>query len=430
MKSIFISLIFFTFYSENVFSIESFDLKKAIIYASTHSPEFDTLKRQQNISELEQRSAKARMLPSLDLSAIHGIQDTSPRTKTGPWGSQFNLGLTESLYDNGITRTNIQIATLVNNQANINYKDQKNNLNLAIVTQFLIHSLNVKLFEIQEKQFKFVNIQFGLISKDYHQGIKTKNDFLRFKTQVNRSEIDLINAKNTIEKSKQELQRLIGIDFQSSQIVDFSPLSLESVNFEINYNSINLENHLQLQSAQIQKEINQLNFELVARKNLPEVTISSGVNYGSSNYLRTGQSVSDNAQVGWNALLTVKYNFFDWGIRERDKAVALQKKLIQNNELDTKLLLLKSTINQLKINILKIQKNYQLSKELLSMEKNNIDFIEREYRNGKIQYLDLVTGLNNYSDAQIKFYTAASDLEIARYTMLFHQGKLDEELSK
>ncbi|MEK6626691.1 MAG: hypothetical protein AABY86_17110, partial [Bdellovibrionota bacterium] len=73
---------------------------------------------------------------------------------------------------------------------------------------------------------------------------------------------------------------------------------------------------------------------------------------------------------------------------------------------------------------------YELARELLSLEKNNIDFIEREYRNGKIQYLDLVIGLNDYSDAQIKFYTSASDLQTARYTVLYHQGKLYEELLK
>ncbi len=410
--------------------IESFDLKKAISFAIDNSPAFDSLKRQLNISQLDEKSAEARLLPSLDLTATHGILDSSPRATVSPWDSEFNLGLTESLYDNGVTRTNSRIATLSRKQAELNFEDQKNKISLDIASQFLLYSLNVKLVEIQEKQFKLVSKQYDTISKDYYQGIKTKKDFLRFKTQVSRGEIDLVTAKSTVEKSKQELQRLIGIGIKSNSQIEFVPISLDLVKNEVPESSLNIENHLQYRAAQVQKEANQLSADIIGRKNLPEWFLTTGVNYTSSNYIGTGQSFSDNARTGWNALLTVKYNFFDWGIRSRDKEVALQKSIIQSNDLDSNLLLLKSSLNQLKINVRQIQKNFGLAKELLALEKNNIDFIEREYRNGKVQYLDLITGLNNLSDAEIKFYSAVSDLQTTRHTLLYHQGKLYEELLK
>lgn len=409
---------------------ERFDLKKAITFAIETSPTFDSIKRQLNISQLDEKSAEAKLLPSLDLTAIHGIFDTSPRTTTSPWNSEFNLGITESLYDNGVTRTNSKIATLNKKQAELNFEDQKNKVSLDIVSQFLTYSLNVKLLEIQEKQFKLISRQYETISRDYYQGIKTKKDFLRFKTQVSRGEINLVAAKGTVEKSKQELQRLIGINLKSNSEIAFIPISLETVKNEIPDSTLNIENHLQYRAAQIQKETNQLNADLISRKNLPEWYLSTGVNYTSSNYIGTGQSFSDNARTGWNALLTVKYNFFDWGTRSRDKVVALHKNIIQNNELDSNSLLLKSSLKQLLINVKQIQKNFGLAKELLALEKDNIDFIEREYRNGKVQYLDLIAGLNNISDAEIKFYSAVSDLQTTKYTLLYHQGKLYEELLK
>jgi outer membrane protein TolC len=409
---------------------QEFDLKKAIAFASANAPEFDSLKKQLYVTELELLSASARLYPSLDLTATHGIQDASPRSSISPWGSDFNLSLTESLYDNGVGQTNKQVALLNKQEAELHFKDQKNTLSLTIVSQFVAFSLNVKLLEIQEKQFGFVSRQYELISKDYYHGIKTKKDFLRFKTQVNRSEIDLSNAKKTVLKSKQELQRLIGIDLYSQTDVAFLPIPLDALTSKITETPEKLENHIQLKTVQIQKEINQLNADLVARKNLPEFFVSSGINYGSSNYLGTNQSFTDNQKLGWNALLTVKYNFFDWGIRSRDSDIANQKKLILNNDLDSQLLSLKSTLNQLKINIAQIQNNYDLSKELLSLEKSNLDFIEREYHNGKIQYLDLVAGLNNFADAQNKFYTSTADLLTAKYTILYHQGNLYEELLK
>lgn len=409
---------------------ERFDLKKAIVFAIENSPTFDSIKRQLNISQLDEKSAEAKLLPSLDLTATHGILDASPRATTSPWNSEFNLGITESLYDNGVTRTNSKIATLNKKQAELNFEDQKNKVSLDIVSQFLTYSLNIKLLEIQEKQFKLISRQYETISRDYYQGIKTKKDFLRFKTQVSRGEINLVAAKATVEKSKQELQRLIGINLNSNSEIEFVPISLETVKNEIPDSTLNIENHLQYRAAQIQKEANQLSADLISRKNLPEWFLSTGVNYTSSNYIGTGQSFSDNARTGWSALLTVKYNFFDWGTRSRDKAVALHKNIIQNNELDSNSLLLKSSLKQLLINVRQIQKNFGLAKELLALEKDNIDFIEREYRNGKVQYLDLIAGLNNISDAEIKYYSAVSDLQTTKYTLLYHQGKLYEELLK
>ncbi|MBL7671656.1 MAG: TolC family protein [Bdellovibrionaceae bacterium] len=416
--------------AERSSEIEKFDLKKAIAFAVENSPTFDSMKRQLKISQLDEESAEAKLLPSLDLTATHGILDSSPRKTTSPWNSEFNLGITESLYDNGVTRINSQIAKLNRKQAELNFEDQKNKVSLDIVSQYLIYSLNIKLLEIQEKQFKLISRQYERISRDYHQGIKTKKDFLRFKTQVSRGEINLVTAQGTVEKSKQELQRLMSLPQKLNAEVDFVPISLEAVKNEVPDTTLEIENHLQSRAAQIQKEANQLSRDLISRKTLPEWYLSTGLDYTSSNYAGTGQSFFDNARTGWSALVTVKYNFFDWGTRARDKEVAFHKSVVQNNDLDSNLLLLQSSMKQVLINVKQVQRNFGLAKELLALERDNIDYIEREYRNGKVQYLDLISGLNSVSDAEIQFYSAVSDLQTTRYTLLYHQGKLYEELLK
>ncbi|MBY0415829.1 MAG: TolC family protein, partial [Bdellovibrionales bacterium] len=180
----------------------------------------------------------------------------------------------------------------------------------------------------------------------------------------------------------------------------------------------------------VQREINKLDTDLIRKKNLPEISVSSGISYGSSQYVGTGQTFNDNDRLNWNALLTIKYNLWDWGIRSNNTEASLTKNIILNNDLKSELLILKSDINQFMINSNQVKRNYDLAKELLSLERNNLNFIEVEYRNGKIQYLDLITGLNNLTDAQVKFFTASSDLLSIKYTSLYHQGKLYDELIK
>ncbi len=407
-----------------------FNLKQTILFAISHSPAFDSITRQLSIARLEEKSADARILPSVDLTATHGILDSSPKSTISPWHSQFNLGLTETLYDNGIIQSNRRISSLNRQQAELNFKDQKNKVSLNIVNAYLRYSLNFKLAEIQEKQFLLVNRQFDLISKDYHQGMKTKKDFFRFKTQVSRSEIDLLSTKSAVEKSKQELQGLVGMGLLEKVDVNFIPIRLEELKTDIAFHHFNIEDHLLYKSAQIQKESSQIIAEQVARKNYPELYLSAGIDYSSSNYVDTNQSFNDNDKVGWNALLTIKYNILDWGIRSRNAAVANEKSRLQSNQLDSELLALKTSLNQLKLDLDKYKKNFLLAKELLSLERSNITYIEREYRTGRVQYLDLILGLNNLSDSEIKFYSALSDVQSNHYIQLYHQGKLYEELIK
>jgi outer membrane protein TolC len=394
MRSSFLGLLIICFFSKTssatTISINTkvFDLKKSIIFATEHSPSFDSLKRELSIASWEKESSRARFLPSLDLSATHGIQDSSKRT-IGPWKSELNLDLTENIYDNGISKTNYKIASFKKDLAEIIFEEQKNKISLDIASQFLTYSLNEKLLEIQEKQYKNIRKQHDLISREYYQGMRTRNVFLRFKTQVSRSEIDLINAKNTLEKSKQELKRIIGVELNSEDSIEFTPLALAEISYDIPENFVNIESHLLYRSSLVKKEINELTADIVARKNLPEWFVSTGVGYGSSEYLGTNQSFTSNDRLSWNALVTVKYNFFDWGIRSRDKEVAIAKTIIQNNELNSELLILNSSLKQFMINALKMKKSYELAKELLGLEKSNLEFIEKEYRNGKIQYLDL-----------------------------------------
>jgi outer membrane protein TolC len=68
--------------------------------------------------------------------------------------------------------------------------------------------------------------------------------------------------------------------------------------------------------------------------------------------------------------------------------------------------------------------NYRLNDELLQLTQESFDTLETEYRNGKISYLDIITGLNDLLDAKVGFYSAHFALlqNIAQYR--FYEGNL------
>lgn len=408
--------------------LQRMTLSEAVEHAFTNSPEFQILTNQKEIAALEEKIAFARHLPSLDLTATHGILDSEPPPTYHPWTSDFKLTLSQSIYNNGVNYKNYEIAQLQNSAAQLSFKEQQNHLTLDIATQFVNYSLNLKLIEVQATQLELFQKQLDIFSKTFSKGKTAKNDYVRLQIQVKRSEIIVATANALALKSKEDLVRLLGFSPLQTQEIDFIPTAFENVKNDIQVKNIDLTEHLQYQISEIQKKISALTTELISRKRFPDWDLSAGVSYGSSDYVNTNRSFKDNEVTEWNALLTLKYNLLDWGIRSKDAGVALQKNLTRKNEIERQLANLKATLLQLVVQINKLQKNYELSKDLLKLEKSNIEFIERQYRDGKVQYLDLVTSLASLSDAKTIFLTNLADLQIAKYTLLYHQGKLVQEI--
>lgn len=415
-------------------SVIVLDLKQTVRYAIDHSPEFDSIKKRLEIADLEEKTAFYRYFPSLDLSAVHGLDESDPRpvvVNAGyPWTSRATLSLTQNLYDNGETNAKHKIAELTKEQATLSFNEQKNKLSLDVISLFLAYSLNAKLVEIQEKQFSMMTRQYQSVSKDYYQGFKTKRDFLRFKTQVNRIEIGLSTAKSNLEKSRLALLKQLGESDENSAQFRFTAVDLESYKDIQTISGIDIKKHYLYRFANLQKEINDLNYGLIHQKKWPEIYLTASASYGSSQYIQSHQSFSDNDVVSWNALLTLKYNFFDGGIRSRDADVAYLKRQILNNDLQVSLFSIQTVIKELQMSTQQTVRNYNLANDLLKLEKDNLGFMQSEYRSGKVQYLDLIAGYDNLADAEIKFFTASSELEIVKYTALYHQGKLYEEILK
>ena len=92
-------------------------LKEAVGFALENSPVFDTAKKTQAIREFQYKSAFAKLLPSLDFTTTDGLQNNiaiastsgavyTPNSTT-PWSSSLSLGVTENLYDNGVSLTRL-----------------------------------------------------------------------------------------------------------------------------------------------------------------------------------------------------------------------------------------------------------------------------------------------------------------------------------
>lgn len=394
----------------------------AISYALEHSPTMDSARREAYISELDSKNAFSQFLPSLDLDTSHGIQKSSPATRSSPWASDFSLTLSETLFDNGQTITKYHIADIKSQQAKIQLQKNTAQLIRDVGVEYFRYSLYTKLLEIQKNKQEQLEKQFRLVSESYKHGLKTQKDYLRFKTQLSRAKIDTISSQNTVLKSKKALNRLLALpDDQSADYIVY-----EKIPSERNLSPLRLIQHYETKISDMEKKIIDLDISLISRKRWPELSFTAKVGYNSSDYWKQGYRFDQKDSLEWNALVGLQFNIWDWGIRKRDAEISMEKGLIRENEIQSTLLGVRENLDQVAIDLQESKENFALSDELLKLEGSNLELLQREYRQGKVGYLDYITGLNDFSSAKIKYYSSLYAFHEALINYRYHQGTLHE----
>jgi outer membrane protein len=402
-------------------------LRDAAVYALGHSPQLDASESQALIAELTRKNSTAALLPSLDFASTHGLQRYYPQADSHePWASNFTLTLAESLYDNGESLTKHRIATVQEQIARLSLERDRDRLLLAVSDAFYQLSLARKNLEIQQEQHAVLKLQVELVKDSYRQGVKTRKDYLRFQTQLNRSDIDLLTVRDNVQKAEIDLRRVLGVPLGSNEAVSFAVD--ETVPVRERPARVAIENHRDYRIADLTRQVNDLNTDIVHRRQLPQLGLTASATYGSSGYLLTGVPAWESDKLGWNALLTLNYNLFDFGTRRRNSEIAAQQAAAASDVLAGTLLDLRQELDKLQVSLRELFDSFQLSQELLRLERANLALITNEYRQGKVQYLDYINSLQNFSSAKSTYYTSLYELRKSQLAERYHEGTIYEAI--
>jgi outer membrane protein len=408
-----------------------FDLKQTIQYAIENSPDLEVVRREMAIADMQRKNAYSVFLPQLDLATNYQLNDRDPQTNPplSRYTSDFGVYLTENLYDNGISFINYDTAKVNKKIAEMNYNKERDRVALNVASQFLNVSLVMRLYEVQKTQFDIVQKQFNSISSQYKQGIKTRRDYLRFKSELRRSEIQLQNSKTQMVNRTTDLIKLL------TNTSDVLTSSFEFLPEEVDVQVVqgvpsqkpNVEEHWIFRIVRLREEVYNNDISVSRRSYYPQVFLSGGVAYGSNNYWKTGSSFEDNDFTSWNALLTVNFNIWDWGTRSRNITIAQDRKVQLMKTLEVEMNEFIASNEKLMANLQLSHNNFLTAQELLTIETEGYAFLEGEYRNGRVSYLDLILGLRDLLNAKIQMFTSFYDLRTQLFQYKYHQGKLYED---
>jgi outer membrane protein TolC len=391
-------------------------LKDAISLALENSPSHSIASETIQLRKLEHKNAIFKLLPSLDFTATHGLENNlrlgdlnnlyAPNT-TAPYYSLLNLSLTENLYDNGVSLTAICVADLNRNLAELNYKKTRDLLIQNLAIAYYQYSFAKVRLDIRNQQRGIIEKQYLTLTHLYREGLKPKNDFLRLKAKVQQSKLGVIEAQSVVEKTQSDLLKWIGAkDSQFLEDLKFRPVEVDRtfpITRFLGVKSPQIEISYEYRASQLQNEINSKNIDLAHRRYWPQVFLTSSVSYFNMNYINSSIPFSSNNTFSWNALLSLQFNLWDWGMRKRDIEmtrinVGIQEKALQQTVIDT---YAKSTA--LAADSKRTGESYELAHELLQLEEESYRNLEVQYREGKVAYLDLMFGLQSLIDAKLQF---------------------------
>ncbi|MBX3022209.1 MAG: TolC family protein [Bdellovibrionales bacterium] len=414
-------------------AIPSPSLPRLARLALENSPNVAKAQNALDVAKLELENARVTFLPSLDLEALHGLGDSYPTTKganvMSPYSSRLSLVLSENLYDNGANLTKLRIAENKAEQARLDFEYKRDEQVLRAAQAYLEWSASLRQREIDEQNRNLLRAQFNQLDALYKQGLKTKRDLLRIETEMRRLEMDVLRRDNEVDLNFQRLAGTVGLsrdELLKEDVEGEEPKPYSGS--DSNAPQLKADQHVRARILAFGAKVAELETDLARREYWPQVFLDGKLGYISENYLGTPAAWEDVDRYEWSALITLRYNLFDFGARGRKVEIARVKARNVTDDNKQILLDLSNDLRDIWNRLREYRENVKMSRELLVIEQQSYSILEAEYRNGRATYLDLITNLKSLIDARSRFTASYFGLRKQQMLYSFHKGELNDVL--
>jgi len=400
-------------------------LREAVQIALKNSPSLDSKRRDLNISQYKVEDKFAQFLPQLGFKSEHGLDHTVPRRHHNDWRSQAEIELLEKLYDSGRSQSQYSIAKLQRESTDIALSEQRDLLILNVILQFLQVSLKTSLVEGAENKHKAAKKQFDFTNDVFRQGLKRRSDVMRFKAQMERSELAFEQSKVDLALAISSLKVVLGKN--SDEAIEFAPFDIEkdgtSFASLIKSSPVILEDYYSVRRLTANKKVQEEKLDLARSVNTPEINLRSSIKYRAENYIGTRSSWDDR---GWNYFVGIEVNIpiWDWGINKRNILSNSEQLYQKENDIRAERNSLSDKVTTVHKNLALAEKSYMLIRDLVKIEQDNYTQLDLEYKTAKVSVLDLITATDNLATANTALLQTLYDKIGFQAQLLFYQGRI------
>jgi len=338
------------------------------------------------------------------------------------------LTIQQPIFNGGKILISHQIAKLAKEQALLNLKSGKNDLDYQVAETYLNLLKLSDVKKISEKALSSSKAHLKMVTDKYEQGIVKKSDVLQWKVKVENDKIALEEVKNSIEMLKTLWKDLLGlknsdnlpmpdeIDFMQyeDEIQKYAEITKEEIVKEIDKILTQTEiTNPDIKSLEIVKKISKKGY-LIAKGNfLPSINLQFQKQFESDNKL------DFDGEDSWNLVAVASFPIFQSGANltnlKRSKYEYLKTKLQMDDAKDKILMGTKNSF----YNLVTKAKKVNSAKVAFENAKENHKILNDLYEQGMVTNTELL-------DAEIILFSGEMNLTSAYYDYILAKYNLDK----
>lgn len=392
-------------------------------------------------SEVEVKSARAALFPSLSFSSGHNVTNRPYQENSNTVSGTEIISSNNKTTYNGNYGLNAQWTIWNGNKKQNTLKQQKGNrdiaeLNVAETENLLQEQITQAFIQIlyAEESVKINESTLEVSQANYNRGVEllkagsiSKVDLAQLEAQVSSDKYQVITAQNSLRDYKLQLKQLLELDGTEEMVLELPQLNDEDVlvplpeQTEVYRQALLLRP--EIQSGKLAVDNSKLGISIAKSGYYPTLSLSAST--GSNTNSASDKSWGSQMKYGWNNMigLNISIPIFD----NRQNKSAVEKARLQYSssqmELINKEKELYQTIESLWNNANNAQQEYVAADSKEKSAQVSFDLVNEQFKLGMKNTIELLTEKNNLLSAKQQRVQAKYMAILDRTLLHFYSGQ-------
>lgn len=418
----------------SIFAEEKWSLDKCISYALSKNISVQKADVSTAVYSQQVRQSQGGRLPTISASVGQSFSWSKDLNGTTYGSYQKNDNTTAginadwSLFNGNKTTNTIKQARLQMQKSQLESQTTKESISLSVLDAYMELIFAQEQVKNYQENVKSAEEQVKLAAERVKIGSLSEADYLDIKAQLSNEQLTLVKAQNTCEMDRLTLMQLMELSYSKDfDIVypnfDNAKNAVLNPDAESTYSTA-LSVKPQIKSAELEKQISDLDIKLAKAGYYPTLTLNGAVNtdYSSTiDGIGFGTQIENRVTPSIGATLSIPI----YQQHDTKTAVEIAKLNKRTAELESQNVKneLRKNVEQSCLDVQSALTNLNASQEKFKSVQEAFNVAKEKYNVGLINSVDYVSQRTSYLTAQSELLQARINLIYTQKTLDFYLGK-------
>lgn len=421
--------------------VRQWTLNDCIEYALSKNIKLQQSRISLEESEVNVKSARAALFPSLSFSSGHNITNRPYQENSNTVsGTEIISSNSKTTYNgnyglsgqwtvwNGNKRINtLKQRKTEQNIAELNVEEAENNLQEQIAQLFIQILYANESIKINESTLEVSRANYQRGNELFKEGSISKVDLAQLEAQVSSDQYQLVVARNSLRDYKLQLKQLLELDGTAELELVLPELSdthiLTPLPSQEDIYRQALSIRPEIQSGKLSIENSKLDISIAKAGYLPTLSLNASI--GSNTNSASDKSWGSQMKYGWNNMIGLNVSIPIFDNRQNKSAVEKARLQFSNSQMElmNKEKELYQTIESLWMNANNAQQEYAAANSKLASSQISFNMVNEQFNLGMKNIVELLTEKNNLLSAQQQRIQAKYMAILDRTLLNFYAGE-------